>query len=225
MESDILLLRAFSASGLSAVEFVHLLKLAERRTITKGNTLAHLGKKQDHVYLMIDGTAEVVSGDGDTLDSYLYSTHSLFTPQHAHITTVTQQDHEGDTAAEDDNDYSEDEITLHEQSIEELIEGDNSSSHARGLVFDDVSGTDRSTTANNNNTTATVVTVNEGVVSDELRHSSTTVRAVTDCQVYAWDFHLLRAYLKRHPLEGNAMQVSISADLTRKLDQSRDASH
>jgi CRP-like cAMP-binding protein len=92
-------------------------------------------------------------------------------------------------------------------------------------VFDDVNSTDSSTTANNNNTRATVVTVNEGVVSDELRHSSTTVRAVTDCQVYAWDFHLLRAYLKRHPLEGNAMQVSISADLTRKLDQSRDASH
>jgi CRP-like cAMP-binding protein len=92
-------------------------------------------------------------------------------------------------------------------------------------VFDDVSSTDSSTTANNNNTRATVVTVNEGVVSDESRHSSTTVRAVTDCQVYAWDFHLLRAYLKRHPLEGNAMQVSISADLTRKLDQSRDASH
>jgi CRP-like cAMP-binding protein len=106
--------------------------------------------------------------------------------------------------------------------------GDNSSSHARGLVFDDVS-TDTSTTTTTagagNTAAATVVTVNEGVVSDELRHSSTTVRAVSDCQVYAWDFHLLRAYLKRHPLEGNAMQVSISADLTRKLDQSRDASH
>ena len=55
--------------------------------------------------------------------------------------------------------------------------------------------------------------------------SFVTVKAVTDCEVFAWDFHLLRAYLKRHPMEGNAMQVSISADLTRKLDQSRDANN
>jgi hypothetical protein len=28
-------------------------------------------KQQDHVYLMIDGTAEVVSGDGDTLGMHV----------------------------------------------------------------------------------------------------------------------------------------------------------
>ena len=50
----------------------------------------------------------------------------------------------------------------------------------------------------------------------------TAVRTTSTVRAFAWDFHLLRAYLKTHPMEGNAMQVSISADLTRKLDQSRD---
>jgi hypothetical protein len=43
------------------VEFVHLLKLAERRTITKGNTLAHLGKKQVSRYIESSVTQSTVT--------------------------------------------------------------------------------------------------------------------------------------------------------------------
>lgn len=39
--------------------------------------------------------------------------------------------------------------------------------------------------------------------------------------VYAWDMHLLRAFIKRRPLAGAAFQKAISSDLTRKVDQSR----
>ena len=39
--------------------------------------------------------------------------------------------------------------------------------------------------------------------------------------VYAWDMHLLRAFVKRRPLAGASLQKAISADLTRKVDQSR----
>lgn len=41
--------------------------------------------------------------------------------------------------------------------------------------------------------------------------------------MYAWDMHLLRAFIKRRPLAGAAFQKAISADLVRKVDQSRGA--
>lgn len=41
--------------------------------------------------------------------------------------------------------------------------------------------------------------------------------------VYAWDMHLLRAFIKRRSLAGAAFMKAISADLIRKVDQSRGA--
>lgn len=39
--------------------------------------------------------------------------------------------------------------------------------------------------------------------------------------VYAWKMHSLRAFIKRRPLAGASLRNAISADLTRKVDQSR----
>lgn len=39
--------------------------------------------------------------------------------------------------------------------------------------------------------------------------------------VYAWDMHLLRAFIKRRPLAGASLHKAISADLNRKVEQSR----
>lgn len=39
--------------------------------------------------------------------------------------------------------------------------------------------------------------------------------------MYAWDMHLLRAFIKRRPLAGASLHKAISADLNRKVEQSR----
>lgn len=39
--------------------------------------------------------------------------------------------------------------------------------------------------------------------------------------VYAWNMHLLKAFIKRHPEAGVALQTAMSADLGRKIEASR----
>ncbi|CAM9779309.1 unnamed protein product [Sphacelaria rigidula] len=57
--------------------------------------------------------------------------------------------------------------------------------------------------------------------SSQLEPSSTTVTAATDMVVYAWNMHLLKAFIKRHPEAGVALQTAMSADLSRKIEASR----
>jgi len=51
--------------------------------------------------------------------------------------------------------------------------------------------------------------------------SHSTVVASKKCHVFSWDFQKLKNYLKYHSSEESAIQISISADLTKKLEQSR----
>ncbi|KAG5190139.1 hypothetical protein JKP88DRAFT_205603 [Tribonema minus] len=191
----------FAKLGLSAVEFLHLIRLAERETLPAGTTLATFNEPQDKVYLIIDGTAEVQGGDGDLIG---HISNFQFVGSMAFLRFLNEvQEHERDRNRE-------------RQVVSSLLAAlANELDPEHWEIEPD----------------GTVVATATMAVDPHMPHSlhpfswcvcMYAVRATTECHVYAWDFHLLRAYLKRHPLEGNAMQVTISADLTRKLDQSRD---
>lgn len=44
---------------LSPVDFLRLVDLGERRTLAKGEVLSAAGERQEEVYLIVEGTAEV----------------------------------------------------------------------------------------------------------------------------------------------------------------------
>eukprot|EP00611_Tribonema_gayanum_P019993 TRINITY_DN356_c4_g1_i1.p1 TRINITY_DN356_c4_g1~~TRINITY_DN356_c4_g1_i1.p1 ORF type:complete len:674 (-),score=214.42 TRINITY_DN356_c4_g1_i1:718-2739(-) len=222
----------FAKLGLSAVEFLHLIRLAERETLPAGTTLATFNEPQDKVYLIIDGTAEVQGGDGDLIG---HISKHMFVGSMAFLRFLNEvQEHERDRDRERQVVSSLLAALANELDPEHWeIEPDGTVVTVRASSPTSSSGSAQQAAAaavsKEAAETVAMVANQEGEEEREqeddcceLCSSSTSVRATTECHVYAWDFHLLRAYLKRHPLEGNAMQVTISADLTRKLDQSRD---
>ncbi|KAG5177599.1 hypothetical protein JKP88DRAFT_350710 [Tribonema minus] len=266
----------FCKLGLSAVELMHVMRLAEQQILPAGTTIAACGQPLDKpylitdgtvgLYLITDGTVGVTDHDGDPISSLACSSRLQSSTALYLITdgTVGVTDHDGDpigsltrhqfvgsmaflrflnTVHDHERDRDNERAVLN--SLLAALAAELDPEHweidpdgrvvavaaphgeGQGGVQAGKGGVEVGKGGQQQGVAA--VAAGEAAQEDEQEESeeslcisSTTVRTTTECRVFAWDFHLLRAYLKTHPLEGNAMQVTISADLTRKLDQSRD---
>lgn len=179
----------FQKLGLSPIEFLHLIRMAERKDIPAGHVMAVQGVEQEYMYLIVDGNAEVISDDES-------------------IGSITSHQYVGSMAFLRFLNSVDEELENHQQSQQVIT-----ISEEDGTLIEVESEPEPTVEAQ---------TEEPADEAPSVRASTTTVVATTPCHVFQWDFHVLRAYLRRHLQEGNAMQVSVSADLTRKLDQSRD---
>ncbi|CAM9408602.1 unnamed protein product [Phaeothamnion confervicola] len=277
----------FAKLGLTPVDFVKLVRLADRRRVATGAPLAREGVRQEEMYMIIGGDAEV-SSEGDhvaDLRPYQFVGSMAFlrfcnaaddadADAAAAAAAAKEDGDDGAVGAEDEDsgghsgsghgrehfiaaaaaaasasidamEGGEDCLNLAAPAAAEIAavaavaaalrRASASSSGAAagggGGAGSSVGGGASSSGESDDHPhlphpPAAGELVRHGSCDVVLprgceRLSTTTVRARSDMLVYAWDFHLLRAYLRRHPESAAAMQTSLSADLTRKVDQSR----
>ncbi|CAM9689502.1 unnamed protein product [Chrysoparadoxa australica] len=155
----------FSQLGVNAVDYLKLLRLADRREVPAGKALAVEGQKQRRLYLLVTGKADISQ--------------------------------EGTIGRMGPNQY------VGSISFLKFL-------HGASEPGSEEEGPQKERTPESK--------------AQDTYPASTTVTTTAQSTVYCWDFHLLRAYLKQHPDLGSAMQVSIGADTSSKLDQLRTAS-
>jgi CRP-like cAMP-binding protein len=198
----------FAKLGLDPVEFLRLIRLAERRIVKSGTAIAMAGKPQQDMYLIVDGGADVLHKEGRRVGS------------------VTSHQFVGSMA------FQRFLNALHTQEYEETINGGglkalmvpqaphalSNSNQVTAEQEEDTDGVEGDTTP-----TPEARGSNSSYIGDLAKEcrSRFTVQTTENCSVYVWDFHLLAAYLMDHPAEANAINTAIAADLTRKLNQSR----
>lgn len=232
----------FQPVELTPVDFVRLLDLADRRFVPEGEHLSEAGRVQDEVFLIVEGTAEVESEgvavchlEPKQFVGSMAFNRFIQSPAPAHPrndststgtgglratspskgsstsgTTAYRNRDEGELEYIDDS-YIEDNYVpggggvfeeAKEVALDLLRRESIVGEVAKSFVVEPEAGRDREPGAG-------------------MERSATTVTTTSDVIVYAWDMHLLRAFIKRRPLAGASLQKAISADLTRKVDQSR----
>ncbi|CAM9215923.1 unnamed protein product [Discosporangium mesarthrocarpum] len=188
----------FRGVELSPVDFVKLVDLSERRVIPRGHNLTEAGQPQEDVFLIVQGHADVSVG-GEFL---------------AHL---RPEQFVGSMAF----------LRFINNGINNPNSNPSPAPIYRGTADHEANQeTQGAKSAQSQQTTNSAEKVHSGTKGilrgrESDRTSTTTVTTTTEMVVYAWDFHLLRAFIKRHPLAGVSLQTSLASDLTRKVDQQR----
>ncbi|CBN78395.1 conserved unknown protein [Ectocarpus siliculosus] len=239
----------FAPVELTPVDFVRLMDLAERRLVAKGTHLSEEGQPQEEVFLIVEGAAEVEAESAAVghleqkqfvgsmaFNRFMQASASPTTtsptvPTDISSTSTSSSSSGGDAEEQEDasiDDEYEPGVYYTDDDEDGYIVADSSDNvPGGGGVFKEA----KEVALNVLRRDSIVGSMAQSFVADaegdrrhgggQMERSATTVTATTDVVAYVWDMHLLRAFIKRRPLAGAALQNAISADLTRKVDQSR----
>ncbi len=214
--------------GTDPVEFLRVIRRAERCMVSKGTILAKAGDQQKKLYLIVNGQFKVYDPDGMSLGTirshqyigsmaflrFMYS--SLAHDGHhkggiralvaAHHPTNHEDEKKNEAKTPTPPRLASD--CLADAVVEAMESMEAEAGPLKGMV-------------NDTNSTNPAETVDPNFEKECICRSTVISEKASD--VYVWDFKDLADYFRDHPKEQNAMTVSIGADLTEKIDQSRDA--
>ncbi len=214
--------------GTDPVKFLRVIRRAERHKISKGTIMAKAGNPQKKLYLIVNGEFKVYDPDGMSLGTirhhqyigsmaflrFMYS--SLAHKEHckggiralvaAHPPSSPEEEKKDEAKTPSPPRLASD--CLVDAVVEAMESMEAEAGPLKGMV-------------NDTEPYKPTETVNPNFEKECICRS--TVIAETASDVYVWDFKDLADYFREHPIEQNAMTVSIGADLTEKIDQSRDA--
>ncbi|CAB1116594.1 unnamed protein product [Ectocarpus sp. CCAP 1310/34] len=239
----------FAPVELTPVDFVRLMDLAERRVLAKGTRLSEEGQPQEEVFLIVEGAAEVEAESAAVghLEQKQFVGSMAFnrfmqasaSPTTTSPTVPTDTNNDSSSSSSRGDEEEQDDASIDDGNEPGVYDTDDDED---GYIVDDDSGDcvpggggvfeeAKEVALNVLRRDSIVGSMAQSFVADaegdrrhgggQLERSGTTVTATTDVVAYVWDMHLLRAFIKRRPLAGAALQNAISADLTRKVDQSR----
>ncbi len=216
--------------GVDPVDFMRVIRRAERRKISEGTILSKAGDPQKELHLVIDGRFKVYDPDGLSLghirkNQYIGSMAFL---RFMNSTIAYEERSKGGLRAlvaaapppispeegkKDDESKNNSYPRFPSDSLEEAVVNAMESTEALAGPL-----------KNMVNDTESQSKPNETEIPDFEKESITrsTVIAETASDVYTWDVSALVDFIRERPKEQHAMSVSIGADLSEKINQSRD---
>ncbi len=218
--------------GVDPVEFLRVIRRAERRTISKGTVVAQAGKPQKKLYLIMNGAFKVYDPDGMTLGTirshqyigsmaflrFMYS--SLAREEHCKGGLRALVAAHPPTSPEEEKKYKVKTTPPPYRPISDtlenaVIEAMESMEPDAGPLKNMVNSSDDSMPQKKETAEPVIPNFEKECIT------RSTVIAETTSDVYVWEFNDLEQFFHDHPKEQNAMSVSIGADLTNKIEQSR----
>ncbi len=216
--------------GVDPVDFLRVIRRAERRRISKGTILSKAGDPQKELHLVIGGQFKVYDPDGLSLGhirknqyigsmAFLRFMNSIFAYEErskSGLRALVAAAHPLISPEEEKKDDQSQKNSLprlpSNSLVDTVVNAIESMEALSGPLQNMVNDTESQSKPNE--------TEIPNFEKESITHS--TVIAETDSDVYTWDISALVDFIHERPEEQHAMSISIGADLSEKIDQSRD---
>ncbi len=215
--------------GVDPVDFLRVIRLAKKRRISEGTILAKAGDPQKELHLVVAGEFKVSDPDGLSLGHirknqyigsmaflrFMNSTIAYEERSKGGLRALVAASHPHTNPEEEKDDHSKKESPPRVPSdslVDAVVNATESMEALSGPLKSMVNDPDSQSKPNEADIPPNF---------EKEAFSRSTVIAETASDVYTWDIHALVDFVRERPQEQHALSISIGADLSEKIDQSR----